>query len=66
VEYLADLQSVHGFRCYDNIAQMRNVSECLYSLYAWFRITVKTNSFDTFNAFTLLFGRQEEHPTLKH
>jgi len=27
---------VHGFRCYDNIARTRNVSECLYSLYAWF------------------------------
>jgi len=33
-----DLQSVHGFHCYDiiaydNIARRRNVSECLYSLY---------------------------------
>jgi len=36
VHYWADLQSVHGFRCYDNIARTRNVSECLYSLYAWF------------------------------
>jgi len=35
VHYWADLQSVHGFRCYDNIARTRNVSECLYSLYAW-------------------------------
>jgi len=26
--YWADLQSVHGFRCYDNIARKRNVSEC--------------------------------------
>jgi len=34
--YLAYLQSVHGFRCYDNIAQMRNVRECLYLLCAWF------------------------------
>jgi len=34
VHYLADLQSVHGFRCYDNIAPARNVSECLYSLCA--------------------------------
>jgi len=33
----ADLQSVRGFRCYDNIARTRNASECLYSLYAWFR-----------------------------
>ena len=35
VQYWADLQSVHGFRCCDNIARTRNVSECLYSLYAW-------------------------------
>jgi len=27
----ADLQSVHGFPCYDNITRTRNVSECLYS-----------------------------------
>jgi len=32
---MADLQSVHGFRCCDNIARTRNVIECLYSLYAW-------------------------------
>jgi len=31
----ADLQSVHGLRCCDNIARTRNVSECLSSLYAW-------------------------------
>jgi len=36
----ADLQSVHGFRGYDNIApnakcqRVRSVSECLYSFYA--------------------------------
>jgi len=36
VHYWADLRSVHGFRCYDNIARTRNVSECLYSLYAWY------------------------------
>ena len=28
VHYWMDLQLVHGFRCYDNIARMRNVSEC--------------------------------------
>jgi len=38
VHYGADLQSVHGFRCCDNIAPTRNVSECLYSLYAWFLV----------------------------
>ena len=38
VHYWADLQSVHGFRCYDNIFRTRNVSECLYSLYAWFAV----------------------------
>ena len=27
VHYWADLQSVHGFRCCDNIAQTQNVSE---------------------------------------
>jgi len=27
VRYWADLKSVHWFRCYDNIAQMRNVSD---------------------------------------
>jgi len=35
VHYWVDLHSVHGFRCCGNIAQVRNVSECLYSLYAW-------------------------------
>jgi len=33
VQYWVDVQSVHGFRCYDNIARMRNVSERLYSLW---------------------------------
>jgi len=36
VHCLADLQSVHEFRRYDNIARTRNVSNCLYSVYAWF------------------------------
>ena len=36
MQYWADLQSVHGLRCYDNIARTRNVTECLYSLYNWF------------------------------
>jgi len=36
VHYWADLQSVHGFRCYDNIAPNTKVSECLYSLCVWF------------------------------
>ena len=37
----ANLQSVHGLRCYGNITSTRNVSEytCLYSLYAWFWIS---------------------------
>jgi len=35
VHYWTDLQSVHGFRCYDNTARTRNISEYLYSLYAW-------------------------------
>jgi len=36
VHYSADLQSVHKLRYYGNIARTRNVSECLYSLYARF------------------------------
>ena len=36
IVYWAHLQSVHGLRCYGNIARTRNVSECLYSLYVWF------------------------------
>jgi len=36
VHYWVDLQLVHRFHCYDNIARTRNVSECLYSLYVWF------------------------------
>jgi len=32
VHYWADLQSVHGIRCYDNITRTRSVSACLYSL----------------------------------
>jgi len=39
VHYWADLQSVHVFRCCDNIAQTRNVSELL-SLYAIIVIVV--------------------------
>jgi len=46
VHYWADLQSAHGFRCYGNIALTRNVSECLYSLYAWFRRLMSLRSWD--------------------
>jgi len=37
VHYWADLQPVHGLRCYGNITRRRNVSKymCLYSLHAW-------------------------------
>ena len=38
VHYWTDLQSMHRFRCYDNIARTRNVSECLYSVYAWLTV----------------------------
>jgi len=38
VHHWADLQSVRGFRCCDNIARTRNVNQCLYSLYAWFNV----------------------------
>ena len=36
VHFWVDLQSVHRLCCYNTIAWTRNVSECLYSLYAWF------------------------------
>jgi len=39
VHYWADLPSVHGFHCYDNIARSANVSKCLYLLYAWFDVS---------------------------
>ena len=32
VPYWADLQSVHGFRCYGNITQTQNVSEYMLVL----------------------------------
>jgi len=38
MHYWADLQSVHGFRCYDSIGRMHNVSKYLYSLYSWFDV----------------------------
>jgi len=34
--YWADLQSMHGLRCYDHTARTRNISECLNSLCDWF------------------------------
>jgi len=41
VHYWADLQSVHGFRCCDNVSRERNVSECLFLLYAWLRVVAR-------------------------
>jgi len=32
VHYWADLQSVHEFRCYDNITRTRNVGEYVFVL----------------------------------
>jgi len=32
VHYWADLQSVHGLRCYGNITRMQNVSEYMFVL----------------------------------
>ena len=32
MRYLADLQSVHGLRCYGNITRTRNVSEYMLAL----------------------------------
>ena len=48
MHYLADLQSVHGFRCYDNTARTQNVSEGSvlalmpgYFIKPWFRVKIK-------------------------
>ena len=41
--YWADFQSVHGFRCCDNIHEShwtRNISQCLYSLCGWLPLAV--------------------------
>jgi len=38
--YWADLQSVHGFCCCDNVARTQNVSECLYLLCAWLLLSL--------------------------
>jgi len=50
VHYWADLQSVQGFRCYDNIhvckvitlyaAKAYSAEREMYSLYGWFNLTV--------------------------
>jgi len=40
VHYWADLQSVHVFCCNDNVAWARDVSECLYLLYAWLTLLI--------------------------
>jgi len=45
--YWADLQSVHGFRCCDNIAQMQDVSKCLYSLYACLQVCDQSSTWAT-------------------
>ena len=37
----ADLQSVHGFRCCNNIVRMRNVSDCLPYLHVWFPVLLR-------------------------
>ena len=54
VHYWADLQSVYRFRRYDNIARTPNVSECLYSSYAWLSIFTLFSHF-TFALFQLVF-----------
>ena len=54
-----DLQSVHGFCCYNNIARTRNVSEVMYSLYAWFYFCSRFTFCDVFhfNVFTSIRAR---------
>ena len=41
VHYWADLQSVHGFHCYNNIAPNAKCHECLYSLYVWLLVNIE-------------------------
>jgi len=43
VHYLADLQSVHGFGCYDNTARTQKCQRVLYSLYAWLLLLLNTS-----------------------
>ena len=50
MHYWANLQLVHGFRCYNNIDRTRNVSECLYSLYAWFYLLSMAYNFTAYAA----------------
>ena len=57
VHYWADLQSVQGFRCYDNIApEMRDVSEYLYSLYTWLKFAIPVISLELVKLGTTNFG----------
>jgi len=43
----ADLQLVHGFCCYDNIAPNAKCQQCLYSLYGWLSCVVRRSFFST-------------------
>jgi len=40
VHYWADLQLIHGFHCYDNIAPNAKWQQVLYSLYSWLLLGV--------------------------
>ena len=48
VHYCADLQSVHGFRCYDNSVEREMSASALYSVYAWFTLSLLRGSYGSF------------------
>jgi len=56
VHYWTDLQSMHRFRCCDNIARTQNVSECLYSVYAWWLTVIEAK---LTNVLWLIFGDEQ-------
>ena len=58
VHYWADLQSVHGFRCYDNIAPNAKCQRVLvYLLYAWF---IALNGFPRYTLDTRSRNRRQK------
>jgi len=59
--YWADLQSVHGFRCYGNIARTRNVSECLYSLHAYSKSCISDGRVTDCNIEICNFSNTHKH-----
>jgi len=64
VHYWADLQSVHRFRCYDNTAPTRDVSECLQQALAV--CLVEINAFSFLQHFNTGGAWQEWYRHLAH